>query len=649
MSHVVIEHREQLLFQLAEAAEVEHCLMCTYLYAAFTLKGADATDLDDTEREAVQRWRKVLIAVAIEEMSHLTLVGNLMVALGGGPQLDRANLPLTVGYFPAGVQAVLAPFCEHTMDHFVFLERPENTPDADWSVFPHDSYSRGVVHGRVMPNTFDYATVGELYRSILQGIETLYERVGEDACFPGRSASQIGPLDAALPGLRSITTLEDARQAIDTIVRQGEGAATACERSHYMRFIGVREELAKLRARRADFEPSRPAALNPVMRKPPMPEGRVWVTHPQAVLVMDYANALYAFMLRLLMQAWGRPPALASAKGMLVQASIRVMRAMTPVAEYLTTLPACEDQPGVNAGISFATLRNVVALPFGSAEWRMLGERADELAQRGRELTSQHALFADVAKLLDSMAAELLAREQEATPVAAAPVPTAPTATSSAPVEASGIEVAEGKQVTLYFEGKRCIHARHCVLSQPKVFKANTPGTWIFPDEARPDDLAALAQNCPSGAIQYRRHDDGPDEPAPAVNTLRVRENGPLAIHAPITLGDQAIGYRATLCRCGASQNKPFCDGSHNDAGFKASGEPASLDTPTLTQRHGALSVRPQANGPLKLSGNLEICCGTGRTIARVEHATLCRCGGSANKPFCDGTHARNGFAAVGD
>ncbi|MBP7289524.1 MAG: CDGSH iron-sulfur domain-containing protein [Nannocystaceae bacterium] len=53
-------------------------------------------------------------------------------------------------------------------------------------------------------------------------------------------------------------------------------------------------------------------------------------------------------------------------------------------------------------------------------------------------------------------------------------------------------------------------------------------------------------------------------------------------------------------------------------------------------------------DGPLEIAGPVEICAGTGRTIARVESARLCRCGGSANKPFCDGTHARIGFRAGG-
>jgi CDGSH-type Zn-finger protein len=66
-----------------------------------------------------------------------------------------------------------------------------------------------------------------------------------------------------------------------------------------------------------------------------------------------------------------------------------------------------------------------------------------------------------------------------------------------------------------------------------------------------------------------------------------------------------------------------------------------------LAVRNGVLSIDPQLNGPLSIRGNLEITSGTGRVVARLTTAKLCRCGGSATKPFCDGTHARIGFKST--
>jgi CDGSH-type Zn-finger protein len=102
--------------------------------------------------------------------------------------------------------------------------------------------------------------------------------------------------------------------------------------------------------------------------------------------------------------------------------------------------------------------------------------------------------------------------------------------------------------------------------------------------------------------------------------------------------------FRATLCRCGKSKRKPYCDGSHAAAGFAATGEPATLPSEPLAERGGALTIKPIPNGPLQVTGNVEICSGTGRTVSRTQAARLCRCGASENKPFCDNSHARIGF-----
>ncbi|AYV55402.1 CDGSH iron-sulfur domain-containing protein [Leptospira kmetyi] len=207
------------------------------------------------------------------------------------------------------------------------------------------------------------------------------------------------------------------------------------------------------------------------------------------------------------------------------------------------------------------------------------------------------------------------------------------------------METVSGKNITIQFDGKKCIHSRNCVLNRPDVFVPNVEGEWIYPDRATAGEIQNLALNCPSGAIRYTSKNESENEKAPVVNTVHIRENGPLAFHADLDLtGQNDLGFRITLCRCGASKNKPFCDSSHKEIQFSASGEPLTKDSSPLEIRNGKVTIKPTHNGPLKVSGNLEICSGTGRTIDRVQEAYLCRCGGSANKPFCDGTHKKNGF-----
>jgi CDGSH-type Zn-finger protein/uncharacterized Fe-S cluster protein YjdI len=210
----------------------------------------------------------------------------------------------------------------------------------------------------------------------------------------------------------------------------------------------------------------------------------------------------------------------------------------------------------------------------------------------------------------------------------------------------SNIEEVRGQRTVIRFEAKKCIHSRSCVLSRPDIFVPNVQGEWIYPDRATPEEIAALAQSCPSGAITYERIDGGAQEAPPIVNLVRVREDGPLALHAPLQIEGHGVALRATLCRCGASKSKPYCDGSHAAAGFHATGEPATQDSQPLTTRDGKLTVTPLKNGPLLVNGNLEVVSGTGRTTNRVTKTALCRCGQSANKPYCDGSHTKAGFVA---
>ena len=204
-------------------------------------------------------------------------------------------------------------------------------------------------------------------------------------------------------------------------------------------------------------------------------------------------------------------------------------------------------------------------------------------------------------------------------------------------------EVVEGKEITIGFDASRCIHSRFCVLQAPEVFLANVEGPWILPDSVDAAYLASVARNCPSGAISYDAKDTSFNEKPPTVNTIRLRENGPYAVNAELRINDDEA-LRRTLCRCGASKHKPYCDGSHLEIGFIASGEPPSDESWTLKARHGQVEITPLPNGPLEVRGPIELVSGTGRTIAKTGHCLLCRCGGSEAKPFCDGTHSRIGF-----
>lgn len=202
--------------------------------------------------------------------------------------------------------------------------------------------------------------------------------------------------------------------------------------------------------------------------------------------------------------------------------------------------------------------------------------------------------------------------------------------------------------INVEYDAKRCIHAEVCVTRLRAVFDpAKRP--WIQPEQTpSADALAAVIEDCPSGALHYLRKDGGAQEAVPAVNTGRVAANGPLYLRGEIQLTDAdgnvtLTETRLALCRCGASHNKPYCDNSHKAAGFTADADPARTAI-GAEPAGGVLRVTPNRNGSVVAAGRLTITDEAGRVIYDGEKTWLCRCGASHNKPFCDGTHKAIGF-----
>ncbi len=110
---------------------------------------------------------------------------------------------------------------------------------------------------------------------------------------------------------------------------------------------------------------------------------------------------------------------------------------------------------------------------------------------------------------------------------------------------------------------------------------------------------------------------------------------------------DNAPGLqtRAALCRCGESKNKPFCDNSHESAGFKDYGAIGDTGQPN-SETGGPLAIKCAKDGPLLVKGNLTLSGGSGRDSWSGKQVALCRCGASENKPFCDGAHKKVGFSS---
>ena len=124
---VHIENRTQLIHMLSEAAEVEHGILCCYLFAAFSLKRGTDEGVSTEQLATIKGWKHTLIDISIQEMLHFGLVNNLLASIGGAPHVQRPNLPTSPSMYPKSFQLGLRGFNEQTLAGFVFLERPEGT------------------------------------------------------------------------------------------------------------------------------------------------------------------------------------------------------------------------------------------------------------------------------------------------------------------------------------------------------------------------------------------------------------------------------------------------------------------------------------------------------------------------------------------
>jgi len=215
--------------------------------------------------------------------------------------------------------------------------------------------------------------------------------------------------------------------------------------------------------------------------------------------------------------------------------------------------------------------------------------------------------------------------------------------------EKVGFEVIEyrGERTTVTWDERLCIHVGECGRASGDLFVAGRQ-PWCQPDMSTPEDALEIVDRCPTGAINLKPGSDAPAEQPAAENTIAVSVNGPLFARGELDIagaGDDmpGVNFRAALCRCGQSANKPFCDNSHIAANFQdygAVGDPGS----GLDAEGGPVVFKAIKDGPLMASGNLSILSGSARKAWKGKQVALCRCGESANKPFCDGAHKAAGF-----
>jgi truncated hemoglobin YjbI len=563
----VIEHREALIYMLCEAAELEHAIMCQYLFAAFSLKQSEDEGLTKAELAATGRWRQQISHVATQEMLHLALVHNLLSAIGAAPQLARPNLPAPASHYPAGVQLALLPFGEQALRHFMFLERPEGMDLADADGLAAVGRAEPVLSERdIVPRGQDFATIGHLYRSIEAGLAHLAAKHSEDWLFVGPPRAQATTAHFGWPELVAVTDLASAQRAIEEILEQGEGPRGHWRKAHFGQFVNILDEYTQLRETHPGFDPVRPVLAANV--RPP--EGDVDVPligDPLTARVTDLFNVGYEILLEIFERFFAHTEETDAQLKTLADTTIGLMfRVIKPLGDLITALPVGDAYPGMTAGPSFELFyESDYLMPHREAAWALLAERLDEAAWLCGQLASGRGQA--IAGQLEPVLAAM--RELSQTLAAHLPAGRAHARLAAPPAR---LEAAERDALL----GRARDMAASVAARAPGELAGELAGVF--------ERAHAIVASAASGL------DCAPEDQALVVSRLVGSVLRPLA-DALSTIPAAPAGpslEHCALCRCGHSRNKPFCSGMHWYVGFRDP-VPVPGSEPTLFEWAGGL------------------------------------------------------------
>jgi CDGSH-type Zn-finger protein/truncated hemoglobin YjbI len=670
----VIEHREALIYMLCEAAELEHGIMCQYLYAAFSLKNSEGEDLTEAELAKTRRWRQVVMHVATQEMLHLALVQNLLSAVGAAPHLSRPNFPHPASHYPAGVHLALLPFGEEAVRHFMFLERPEGMDIRDAEGLAAFGRAAPLMEaGDIVPRGQDFKTVGHLYRSIEAGFKHLVDRHGEGWLFVGPPRAQATPGTFGWPELVAVTDLASAQRAIDEILEQGEGPRGAWQNAHFGQFVEILDEYTQAKEDNLGLVAARPVQTANVR---PCDNGAevALITDPVTARVMDLFNVAYEVLLQLFERFFAHTDESDTQLQALATASVGLMaQVISPLGDLITTLPAGPEYPGQTAGPSFELFyESDYLLPHRDAAWTLLAERLDVAAGFAQEIVDGdpdgpagpapatvtavvEQAGATLARLSGSLAAFL--------PPSAAHSPAAPGAESAGATPPADAVLpalqARADDFHLTLVGDSSGHAASDVArSLDGVWTLTTrllqPGPGSRELRGLAPRLIDSVLRPLAGALQ-----------ALAETAVTKETAAPSATSASSTPADQVWQLAQDLTRLRVR--------SHQDDDARAAEPglaeataalqdlacalaPAAGRAATLRDLQAELpaGIQVARNGPYLATNVASVRDHLGREVAVPPQAAppqlaLCRCGASERKPFCDGSHASNGFTGDKD
>lgn len=564
---VTIQTPAGLRDHLQTAVELEHSTLPPYLCALYSI-------VEGTNPAAVE----VIQGVVIEEMLHLTLAANLLNAVGGRPVLDAPGLlptrPAHLPHSDGRIELSLRPFSRTAVEGFMAIERP--------SAADSPAQDEG------------YATIGQFYLAIDEALVALSAELGEAALFCGDPSRQV--TDALYYGgsgrILAVTDLASARLALAEIVEQGEGLDHASvfdgdtdmfhpereEVAHYFRFEELLEGRAYARGDTPASGPTGPPVEVDWSAVQPMRVDSQVADHAPgtpARVAVEAFNASYCRVLQLLERTFdGVPTLLSIATG-----------AMYGIRQQMVELIRLDNGDGTTVGPSFEWVpperrhypgTQVVVVPHGP--YLVRGPVDVHDVEGG-------------CRVSDGICVLCRCGGSRTKPFCDG---------THARIGFDGTETADHRPIAerrrtyptpdgvrIYDDRTRCAHFGQCTGRLPSAFGVDEEA-FVDPTAAPSAELVEVTRGCPSGALAHAPAETETPVEVHVAPAVRPIIDGPYRLQGGIeVVGADKQPYevreRQTLCRCGNSRNKPFCDGSHWYAGFRDPLPPELEDVPRFS------------------------------------------------------------------